>query len=96
MTKLLYQRILVVLLALIVVFGGWFAAACAQRDLQVNIRLDRPIWRHCPAVLPAVTGVKDQNLCLLVPVCGCFCLSELPVSCKPAAKHHNCGQQYDQ
>ncbi|MFR7869720.1 MAG: N-acetylmuramoyl-L-alanine amidase [Oscillospiraceae bacterium] len=26
MTKLLYQRILVVLLALIVVFGGWFAA----------------------------------------------------------------------
>ena len=25
MTKLLYQRILVVLLALIVVFGGWFA-----------------------------------------------------------------------
>ena len=43
-----------------------------------------------------MTGVKDQNLCLLVPVCGCFCLSELPVSCKPAAKHHNCGQQYDQ
>ena len=26
MTKLLYQRILIVLLALIVVFGGWFAA----------------------------------------------------------------------
>lgn len=70
--------------------------ACAQRDLQVNIRLDRPIWRHCPAVLPAVTGVKDQDLLWIGPVCGRFRAPELPVGGKPAAEHHDQRQQHDQ
>ena len=36
MTKLLYQRILVVLLALIVVFGGWFAADWQLRRAEAT------------------------------------------------------------
>jgi len=69
--------------------------ARTQRDLQIDVRLYRAVRCHCPTVFPAVTGVKDQNLCLLVPVCGCFCLSELPVGSKPAAKHHDRSQQPD-
>ena len=69
--------------------------AGTQRDLQIDVRLYRPVRCHCPTVFPAVTGVQNQDLRLLAPVCGRFCLSELPVSCKPAAKHHDRSQQPD-
>ena len=52
MTKLLYQRILVVLLALIVVFGGWFAA-----DWQLRRAEAAANWTDQKQVLtPATAG----------------------------------------
>ena len=76
--------------------GQFRDGAGAQRDLQVNICLNGPVWRHCPAVLPAVTSVKDQDLLLIGPVCGRFRAPELPVGSEPAAKHHDQRQQHDQ
>ena len=70
--------------------------AGTQRDLQVHICLHGPVWRHCPAVLPAVTGVKDQDLFLICPVCSRFRAPELPVGSKPAAEHHDQCQQHNQ
>ena len=68
----------------------------SQRNLQVHICLHGPVWCHCPAVLPAVTGVKDQNLLCIRPIRCRFRAPELPVGSKPAAEHHDQCQQHDQ
>lgn len=56
MTKLLYQRILVVLLALIVVFGGWFAA-----DWQLRRAEETANWVDAKQVLILDAGHGGED-----------------------------------
>ena len=56
MTKLLYQRILVVLLALIVVFGGWFAADWQLRRAEATAN-----WTNTKQVLILDAGHGGED-----------------------------------
>ena len=61
MTKLLYQRILVVLLALIVVFGGWFAA-----DWQLRRAEAAANWTDPKQVLILDAGHVEADINLQI------------------------------